>query len=313
MAIDYGKVRTGLAVTDPVRIIATALTTVETPSLLPYIKDYCAREEVDIFVVGEAKHMDNTPSESMKLIEPFVAALREAFPNKEIARIDERFTSKMAFQTMIDSGLHAARLHEGDWKIKNLKKTLKKMILPIVGYGHPVLRKVAQPIDKDYPNLKELVANMYETMYAADGVGLAAPQVDLSIRVVVIGFRPYDEKTDTYGEATEEHTLINPEILSFGEKKDWFNEGCLSVPDIHEDVLRPTSLRLRWYDEDWNLHEEEIDGLFARVTQHEVDHLDGKVFTDHLSNLRRTMLKRRLNDIAAGRVRTRYRMKSNHK
>ena len=105
MAIDYGKVRTGLAVTDPVRIIATALTTVETPSLLPYIKDYCAREEVDIFVVGEAKHMDNTPSESMKLIEPFVVALREAFPNKEIARIDERFTSKMAFQTMIDSGL----------------------------------------------------------------------------------------------------------------------------------------------------------------------------------------------------------------
>ena len=105
MAIDYGKVRTGLAVTDPVRIIATALTTVETPSLLPYIKDYCAREEVDIFVVGEAKHMDNTLSESMKLIEPFVTALREAFPNKEIARIDERFTSKIAFQTMIDSGL----------------------------------------------------------------------------------------------------------------------------------------------------------------------------------------------------------------
>lgn len=105
MAIDYGKVRTGLAVTDPVRIIASALTTVETPSLLPYIKDYCAREEVDIFVVGEAKHMDNTPSESMKLIEPFVAALREAFPNKDIARIDERFTSKMAFQTMIGSGL----------------------------------------------------------------------------------------------------------------------------------------------------------------------------------------------------------------
>ena len=105
MAIDYGKVRTGLAVTDPVRIIATALTTVETPTLLAYIKDYCAREEVDIFVVGEAKHMDNTPSESMLLIEPFVQELQKAFPDKEIARIDERFTSKMAFQTMIDSGL----------------------------------------------------------------------------------------------------------------------------------------------------------------------------------------------------------------
>ena len=105
MAIDYGKVRTGLAVTDPVRIIATALTTVETSKLMAYIKDYCAREEVDIFVVGEAKHMDNTWSESMKLIEPFVKQLAEAFPGKEIARVDERFTSKMAFQTMIDSGL----------------------------------------------------------------------------------------------------------------------------------------------------------------------------------------------------------------
>ena len=105
MAIDYGKVRTGLAVTDPVRIIASALTTVETPALLSYIRDYCAREEVDIFVVGVAKQMDNTPSESMKYIEPFVAQLAKAFPGKEIARIDERFTSKIAFQTMIDSGL----------------------------------------------------------------------------------------------------------------------------------------------------------------------------------------------------------------
>ena len=105
MAIDYGKVRTGLAVTDPVRIIATALTTVETPTLLPYLKDYCAREEVDLFVVGEAKRMDGSPSESMQYIEPFVAALRKAFPDKEVARVDERFTSKMAFQTMIDSGL----------------------------------------------------------------------------------------------------------------------------------------------------------------------------------------------------------------
>ena len=105
MAIDYGKVRTGLAVTDPVRIIATALTTVETPTLLSFLKEYCAREEVDIFVVGIAKHMDNSPSESMQYIEPFVAQLSTAFPDKEIARVDERFTSKMAFQTMIDSGL----------------------------------------------------------------------------------------------------------------------------------------------------------------------------------------------------------------
>ena len=105
MAIDYGKVRTGLAVTDPVRIIATALTTVETPTLLSYIKDYCAREEVDLFVVGEARRMDGSPSESAALIEPFVERLKAAFPDKEVARVDERFTSKIAFQTMIDSGL----------------------------------------------------------------------------------------------------------------------------------------------------------------------------------------------------------------
>ena len=105
MAIDYGRVRTGLAVTDPLRIIASALTTVETPTLLQFLKDYCAREQVDIFVVGKAMHMDGSLSESMQYIEPFVAKLKETFPDKEVVRIDERFTSKMAFQTMIDSGL----------------------------------------------------------------------------------------------------------------------------------------------------------------------------------------------------------------
>ena len=105
MAIDYGRVRTGLAVTDSLRIIASALTTVETPTLLQFLKDYCAREQVDIFVVGKAMHMDGSPSESMQYIEPFVAKLKETFPDKEVVRIDERFTSKMAFQTMIDSGL----------------------------------------------------------------------------------------------------------------------------------------------------------------------------------------------------------------
>ena len=183
------------------------------------------------------------------------------------------------------------------------------MILPIIGYGHPTLRKTAQPIDKSYPNLKELVANMYETMYAADGVGLAAPQIDLSIRLVVIGFRPYDEKTDTYGPVAEQHTLINPEILEYIGEKEYFNEGCLSIPDIHEDVLRTEGIVMRWYDENWQMHEEEIHGMFARVAQHEYDHLEGKVFTDHLSTLRKTMLKRKLNDVISGKVRTSYRMK----
>ncbi|MBR3489628.1 MAG: peptide deformylase [Bacteroidales bacterium] len=183
------------------------------------------------------------------------------------------------------------------------------MIYPIVGLGHPTLRKVAQPIDKDYPNLQQLIADMYETMYAADGVGLAAPQIDLSIRLVVIGFRPYDEKTETYGPVSEEHTLINPEILEYKGEKQYFNEGCLSIPDIHEDVLRTEAVVVRWYDEKWQLHEEELHGMFARVAQHEIDHLEGKVFTDRLSTLRKTMLKRKINDVVAGKVRTNYRMK----
>ena len=183
------------------------------------------------------------------------------------------------------------------------------MILPIIGLGHPTLRKVAQPVTKDYPNLKELIANMFETMYNADGVGLAAPQVDLSIRLVTIGVRPYNEKADTYGEPTDVHVLINPEILEFKGEKEYFNEGCLSVPDIHEDVLRPKRIVMHWWDENWEEHTEEIDGLFARIAQHEIDHLDGKVFTDRLSPLRRTMLKRRMNDIVNKKVRTKYRMK----
>lgn len=187
------------------------------------------------------------------------------------------------------------------------------MILPIVGYGHPTLRKVSSPIDQSYEGLKELVANMYETMYNADGVGLAAPQVDLPIRVVVIGFRPYDEKTQTYGEITEQHTLINPEIIEFRGEKEFYNEGCLSVPDVHEDVLRPKEVIVHYWDEDWQEHTDHATGLYARVVQHEVDHLNGKVFTDHLSSLRKTLIRRKLSAIADGKVQTSYRMKQNRK
>ncbi|MBQ9587797.1 MAG: peptide deformylase [Bacteroidales bacterium] len=183
------------------------------------------------------------------------------------------------------------------------------MFLPIVGYGDPMLRKEAQPITPDYPGLKQLIDDMFETMYTADGVGLAAPQIDRSIQLVVIGFRPYDEKTDTYGPEEERHVLINPEIIEERGEKKYFNEGCLSIPDIHEDVLRPERIVLHWWDENFVEHQEEIDGLFARVAQHEIDHLHGKVFTDRLSPLRKTMLKRRLNDVASGKVHPRYKMK----
>lgn len=187
------------------------------------------------------------------------------------------------------------------------------MKYPIIGYGHPTLRKTAQPIDSNYPELKQLIADMYETMYGADGVGLAAPQINLSIQLVVIGFRPYDEATDTYGTESEEHTLINPEILEYRGEKHFFNEGCLSIPDIHEDVLRPDNVVVHYYDENFEEHTEEFTGMLARVAQHEIDHLNGKVFTDHLSPLRKTIIKRKLTNVAEGKVRTTYRMAPNKK
>ena len=178
------------------------------------------------------------------------------------------------------------------------------MILPIVRLGDPILRKEAEPITKDYPGLKQLIDDMFETMYNADGVGLAAPQIDKSIQVVVIGFRPYDEKTDSYGEEEERHVLINPEIIEERGEKKYFNEGCLSIPDIHEDVLRPDRIVLRWFDENFVEHNEEIGDMFARVAQHEIDHLHGKVFTERLSTLRKSMIKRKINDVVDGKVTT---------
>lgn len=183
------------------------------------------------------------------------------------------------------------------------------MIYPIVSYGNPTLRKIAQPIDQSYPNLQQLINDMYETMYAADGVGLAAPQINLSIQLVVIGYQPYNPETKTYAEEAEQLTLINPEIKEYLGDKEFFNEGCLSIPSVHEDVLRPEGVIVHYFDEQFNEKTAELHGMLARIAQHEIDHLNGKVFTDHLSPLRKTMIKRKLNDILNGKVHTSYRLK----
>lgn len=183
------------------------------------------------------------------------------------------------------------------------------MIYPIVGYGHPTLKKKAAPIDKDYPNLQQLIADMFETMYAANGIGLAAPQIDLPIRLVVIGFPQYDEKTDKFSDIIEEHVLINPEIIEYKGAKEYFNEGCLSVPGIHEDVLRHLSVVVKYQDTDFNEHVEEFTGMLAHAAQHEIDHLEGTVFVDRLSAIRKTLIRRKLNDIVSGKVDVSYKMK----
>jgi peptide deformylase len=180
------------------------------------------------------------------------------------------------------------------------------MILPIVAYGHPTLRKKAENIDADFPALSELIANMFETMYATNGVGLAAPQIGKSIRLFVIDARPYAEE---YGlDAATKMVFINPEIIDFSGEEWIFNEGCLSVPDIREDVSRKTTIRIKYADENFNYTEKVFEGILSRIIQHEYDHLEGVLFPDRLPSLRKILLKRKLSDIARGAIDPPYRM-----
>jgi len=182
------------------------------------------------------------------------------------------------------------------------------MKLPIVAYGDPVLKKIADDIDQNYPDLKVLINNMFETMYAANGVGLAAPQIGLPIRLFVVDASPFSEDEEELNNFKK--VFINPIIKEeSGEKWD-FNEGCLSIPDIRENVSRHSNLKISYYDEDFNFHEDAtFGGLAARVIQHEYDHIQGKLFTDRINPLRKTMLKGRLDAIAKGAVKVDYKMK----
>lgn len=183
------------------------------------------------------------------------------------------------------------------------------MILPIYAYGDPVLRKECEEITPDYPNLKELVANMYETMYASNGVGLAAPQIGLPIRLFVVDAASFLEDEEGDGPKEFKRTFINPYIIEEDGKKWDFEEGCLSIPQIREKVSRHPKIRLEYQDEDFNWHEEEFDGMIARIIQHEHDHIDGILFIDHINPLKRRLLKGKLNDITAGKVNIDYKMR----
>ncbi len=185
------------------------------------------------------------------------------------------------------------------------------MILPIVAYGNAVLRKRGQNVDKDYPKLQEFIDNMFETMYNASGVGLAAPQVNQSIRVFIVDARGFvdDEDEDEEGLKDFVQVFINPEIIEEdGEEWD-FNEGCLSIPDVREDVSRKERVRIKFYDRDFKEHEEVYTGLKARVVQHEYDHIEGKLFTDYLTPFRKRILKGKLANISKGKISVGYRMK----
>jgi peptide deformylase len=182
------------------------------------------------------------------------------------------------------------------------------MKYPIIAYGDPVLRRKATSIEPDeYPHIKELIENMFETMYAARGVGLAAPQVGLSMRLFVIDCTPFDEDEPKLKDFKK--AFINACVLEESGEEWAFNEGCLSIPDIREDVYRKSTIKISYYDETWKHHEESFSGLAARVIQHEYDHIEGKLFTDKLNPLRKRLLEKKLNDISKGIVDVDYRMK----
>ena len=180
------------------------------------------------------------------------------------------------------------------------------MVLPVYVYGMSVLRKRAREIDEDYENLDTLISDMFETMYASEGVGLAAPQVGKSIRLFIVDASPMAE--DDPSLEGFKRVFINPVILDEHGEKWNFSEGCLSIPLIREEVTRQTNVRIEYYDENWELHEEEFDGIKARIIQHEYDHLEGRLFVDRVSPLRRKLLNGRLKAISRGQVDIDYRI-----
>lgn len=188
------------------------------------------------------------------------------------------------------------------------------MVLPIIAFGDPVLRKIGEDIDKDYPNLKELIANMKDTMKNARGVGLAAPQIGKAIRLFLVDTRPFSEDDELSKEeqaflANYNKVFINAQIIEETGKEWVFSEGCLSIPNINEDVFRQETVTIEYYDENFKKHTETVGGLAARVIQHEYDHIEGKLFTDKLSSLKKRLIKKKLENISKGKVDVEYRMK----
>ena len=184
------------------------------------------------------------------------------------------------------------------------------MILPIIAYGSTVLRKESEEIDASYLELKELIANMFATMENANGIGLAAPQIGLGIRLFIIDSSPLaeDEESKTTVEAVRK-VFITPQIMR-EEGKEWkFNEGCLSIPEIREDVYRKSDILISYYDENFQYHEDKFSGILARIIQHEYDHIEGTLFVDYLTPLKKRLLKRKLSEIAEGKISVDYKMK----
>ncbi len=188
------------------------------------------------------------------------------------------------------------------------------MILPIIAYGDPVLRKLGKSIDKDYPALESLLENMFETMYGAKGIGLAAPQIGLPIRIFIVDATPFKDDEELELEernflSTFKQVFINAQIIDETGDEWVFNEGCLSIPDVREDVFRNETVKIEYLDEKFEKHTKEFSGIAARIIQHEYDHIQGILFTDKLSSLKKRLIKGKLANISKGKIRIDYRMR----
>ncbi len=182
------------------------------------------------------------------------------------------------------------------------------MVMPVYVYGMSVLRKVAREIPEDFEGLDQLIEDLFETMYASEGIGLAAPQVGKSLRIFVVDTSPMADDDEKPELKDFKKAFINPVIIEEFDEPLTYEEGCLSLPQIREEVVRPSQVRIEYYDENWKLREEVYDGLRARVIQHEYDHLDGRLFVDRINPIRRKLLSSRLSAISKGKVETDYKI-----
>lgn len=184
------------------------------------------------------------------------------------------------------------------------------MILPIIAYGDPVLRKVSKDIDQDYPNLKQLIDDMFETMYHARGVGLAAPQIGLDIRLFIVDASPFDDDDEDVPSYKNFKKIFINAYITDESGKEWpFSEGCLSIPEIREDVNRLSDIKIKYLDENFVEHEESYNGILARIIQHEYDHIEGKLFVDKISPIKKRLIAKKLDAITKGLVKPDYKMK----
>jgi len=251
-------------------------------------RDFLNRKEKDPNVVCDQYHMRG---KWIKEEEPKQSA-------EEIFEIIERFLEDNDIGLMVLPRELIAEL------ANKLEEHQIEMIYPIVVYGHPVLRKISREIDKDYPGLEQFIEDLFESMYHSEGLGLAAPQVGKSIRIFVIDGKPAAEDEPLL--ADFKRTFINAHIIEKTGELMLMNEGCLSIPNLREEVNRESHIRITYYDENWQYHDEVYDGYKARIIQHEYDHLDGIMFTDKISPLRKRLIKSKLTAISKGRFEAEY-------